>query len=127
MPLFGRKNAKASQVRMGDMGGMVPLVQTPRGIQPLQQILDALWLEIATTAWGEYQQVGRGMVMFDPETGEMRYAPAEDLRELSNAEAHLALCRQYDPATQVVFSTVIVHRHGFRREPVGLLQDHYDA
>jgi hypothetical protein len=118
MPLFGRKNTKAQQVRMGDTSGMVPLVQTPaHGVRPLQPILDALWGDIAATGWDGYQLYGRGSVGFDPETGEIYYVSAERIQHLPDPEKALALCRKNDPATQVVFVTEIVHTRGFRRDP----------
>jgi hypothetical protein len=117
MPLFRRKNKKASQVRMGNMGAMVPLVQTPNGIQPLQRTLDQFWEDIAATAWDGYERVGRGLIWFDPETGNLDYVSLDRIRELSRPEAPLGQCQKYDPGTQVVVATEIVHARGLRRDP----------
>lgn len=118
MPLFGRKTKKTSGVRIGNTGGVNLLVQTPVGVQPLQAILDYLWEHIAAEAWDGYQRMGRGLVLFDPQNGDLVYVPVYQVSEILKAEEAVAQCQTYDPAAQVVFVTEIVHARGFRRDPM---------
>ena len=82
---------------MGNLDGTVPLVRTPVGVQSLQPILNVLWKEIAATGWSGY----------------VHY----DLAQTPDTEDLLTPCRLYDPATQVVLMTELVHMHGVRRAP----------
>jgi hypothetical protein len=116
MPLFGRKKGPNVSISyMGD-GPKVPLVPTPGGPMPLQELVDWGWVSIGAQArWG-YQEYGRGAVFFDGESGSMTYRPATHFPENIPAEASTA-CAIYDPDLQVVLVTKIVHARGFKRTP----------
>jgi hypothetical protein len=106
-------------------GPKVPLVMTPDGPVPLQQIVDRAWVDIASLAWWGYLHYGPGLVKFDDETGKTGYfsaaAAAAIMQGLPLSQDILDAWGDYIPDTQVVLLTGIVFSRGFRRDPDVLL------
>src|SRR5215207_2534051 len=93
-------------------GPKVALVMTPDGPVPLQQIVDRAWVNIAAVAWWGYGHYDRGLVVFDPQTGDMKYVWTEHLVEFFRGNPILReileSVENYNPDTQVVLLTPIV-------------------
>jgi hypothetical protein len=92
-------------------------VQTDAGWQPLQEAINKNWIGLAATAWGGYQQLGRGVVVVsDFASYEFGFSPAgsvSDDPEWPELRAEvLRLCHQYTPEREVVFTTEVTRGHG---------------
>lgn len=118
MPLFGRKKAAKVTMSYAPGGPKVALVSTPGGPKPLQEIVDWGWFSIAAMGWWGCHHYGRGVVLFDAEQGGLAYGPVAGMDDCSpERRSVLDACATYDPATQVVLVTTIVHARGIRRAP----------
>jgi hypothetical protein len=97
----------------------------------LEQLVEQEWSMIARHAWHQYQQRGRGAIVFslrypgEDRQEPLRYMTFTDADEAEILESSVAvmyeLVREYDPETEAVVAAVLPNEHTvfdvFGREP----------
>ncbi len=87
-------------------------VETKSGWRPLEDVVNEYWPSLATTAWSQYQEYGRGAVIADFVAEELHYAIADAMRGDPELRELLSPCRRYNPKREIVLGTTVVPRHG---------------